>query len=240
MTISPESKVEDKITQEQNVARNPEIQTKEEAPKNSKEWENFRQARANERKQAEEIAKQAEKNAQEAAALRAALDSVLNKNQPQQQNNYDLQEETEEQRIEKKVQQALEKREVEYQRQRMERERQEYPEKLQSTFQDFSQVCNEENLDYLEYHYPEVASAFKHAPDGFDKWASIYKAVKRFVPNTDTKKDQAKAERNFNKPQSISSPAVSQSSVNAPSTRIDEQRKADNWARMQRALKGIA
>ncbi len=240
MDQQPENKVEAKITQEQNVPVSVET-NKEEAPKSSTEWDKFRQARAQERKQAEEISRQAEKSAAEAAALKAALDSVLNKpTNSSISQQYDQNEETEDQRIEKRVNEALAKREAEHEKKRMQREQEEFPQRLTSTFNDFNQVCNTENLDYLEYHYPEVASAFRHVPEGFDKWAAVYKAVKRFVPNTDTKNDQAKAEKNFNKPQSISSPAVSQGGVQgAVPTRLEDDRKAANWARMQKALKGL-
>lgn len=217
-------------------------QPKEEAPKNSQQWENFRQARAAERKQAEEVARQAEKNAFEANALRAALEAALNKQQPIRQGyGEDLPEETEEARIDKRVAEALAKREADYERLRRERELQEYPERLQRTFGDFQQVCTTDNLDYLEYHYPEVAEAFKYAPEGFDKWAAVYKAVKRFVPVTDSKRDLAKAERNLSKPGSVSAPAAGAGGgTQTPSFKLDEQRKAANWERMQRAMKGLS
>ena len=177
----------------------------------------------------------------EAAALRAALESALNKQQPIRHGyGEDQQEETEEQRIDKRVNEAIAKKEAEYERTRREREQQEFPTRLQNTFMDFNTVCTTENLDYLEYHYPEVAQAFKYAPDGFDKWSAVYKAVKRFVPNTDSKKDIAKAEKNLAKPQSmsVSSPNGGGTSTNPP-TRIDDTRRAENWKRMQKAIKGI-
>jgi hypothetical protein len=244
--MEQENKPTEQIVQDQTAAT-PVATTeiKEDAPKSSQQWDNFRQARAAERKKAEEIAKQAEKSAQEAAALRAAMDSLLNKNQPQQHSRgydnsqSDQNEETEDQRIDKRVAEAIAKKEAEYEQKRRDREQQEYPQRLNNTFNDFNQVCTSDNLDYLEYHYPEVAQAFKYAPEGFDKWASIYKAVKRFVPNTDSKKEAAKAEKNFAKPGSISSPTVAQGSQNPPSSRVDDERKAANWARMQKALKQI-
>lgn len=238
-----ENKQEAQKPQEQILSQQVVETPKEEAPKSSKEWDAFRQARAQERKQAEEMSKQAQKSAAEAAALKAALESALQRpvqQQPQQGYGYEQQEETEEQRIEKKVAEAIARKEQEYEKQRREREQAEYPQRLVSTYNDFNQVCNEENLDYLEYHYPEVASAFKQSPEGYDKWSAIYRAVKRFVPNTDSRKDAAKAERNLSKPGSISSPSVSQGGgQQTPASRLDDDRKAANWARMQRAIKGI-
>lgn len=203
-------------------------------------WKKFRQQREIERKQKEEAEKRAKQKEEEAAALKAAMDAILNKQAPTQQNysqNTYEEEETEDQRIEKKVKTALEAEKRRVDEERRQKEHAELPNKLVSTYKDFNQVCSEDNLDYLEYHYPEVASAFKHVPDSFDKWASVYQAVKRFVPNTDSKKDQNRAEKNLNKPQSMSISGVSQTGDSAP-MQLDEKRKSDNYARMQRVMKG--
>jgi hypothetical protein len=199
-------------------------------------WRQFREQRELERKQREDAERRAREKEQEAQALKVAMDAILNKPSPQ---NYPIQEEDldEDQRIEKKVQAALLAKEKVLEEERRRREQQEFPQRLASTYSDFNQVCTTENLDYLEYHYPEVASAFKHAPDGFDKWAAVYKAVKRFVPNTDSKKEQAKAERNFNKPQSMAVGGATQTGDSAPMY-LDDKRRADNWSRMQRIMKG--
>jgi hypothetical protein len=199
-------------------------------------WRQFREQRELERKQREDAERRAREKEQEAQALKVAMDAILNKPSPQ---NYPIQEEEldEDQRIEKKVQAALLAKEKVLEEERRRREQQEFPQRLASTYSDFNQVCTTENLDYLEYHYPEVASAFKHAPDGFDKWAAVYKAVKRFVPNTDSKKEQAKAERNFNKPQSMAVGGATQTGDSAPMY-LDDKRRADNWSRMQRIMKG--
>ena len=229
LTQSQDKSVQNNIQQQ----KEPEAQV-EQQPKSSKDWDKFREARALDRKRAQEETEKAARAAQEAQALKAALDAILNKPQPSQQ--FEQEEETEEQRIEKKVAQALAKREKEYEEQRRKREQQEYPSRLVETYTDFNQVCNTENLDYLEYHYPEVASAFKHTPDGFEKWASIYKAVKRFVPNTDSKKDLSKAQKNMQKPQSSSSPGMTTTGNQAPPIRLTEEKKAENYARMRRTM----
>lgn len=243
MTVSVETQpVEQKkvIPVENNTEtkNNTQQVEQEAAPKNGKQWDEFKAARQAERDQAKELAKQAKKSQEEASALKAALDAVLNKPQQgqQQTQQYDQQEDTEEQRISKHVNEALSKRDAEYERQRQQREQQEYPQRLNSDYKDFEQVCSSENLDYLDYHYPEVAKAFSHMPQGYEKWSSIYKAVKRFIPNTDSKKDAAKADKNFNKPQSSSSPGVTQQGDTTPGFKLDEKKKAENWARMQKAI----
>lgn len=206
-------------------------------------WKKFRQQRDLERKQAEEVAKRAAEKEREAEALKAALDAVLNKPNVQQQQSYDpyyAEEEPEDQKIEKKVQEALLKREAEYEKRRQEEERKTFPQKLVQAHPDFDQVCNTSNLDYLEYHYPEVASAYKHMPDGFEKWSNIYRAVKRFVPSSNIRKEEIKADRNLNQPQSMSTMNMTSSGNPTPGNRIDEQKKMENWKRMQKLIKGVS
>lgn len=203
-------------------------------------WKKFREQREIERKQKEASDRKATEKEAEALAMKAALDAVLNKQQPvqsqQQSYQYSNDEETEDQKIEKRINAALEARDRQYDQQRREREQTELPNKLSSTFSDFNQVCTTENLDYLEFHYPEVTAGFKRSPDDFDKWSSIYKAVKRFVPNTSSQRDQKKAENNMNKPQSMSVPGVTQVGDSAPH-RLDDKRKADNYKRMMQTMK---
>jgi hypothetical protein len=206
-------------------------------------WKKFREQREIERRQKEEAERKAAQSKAEAEALKAALDSVLNKNQARQNEyvnngNYEMEEDlTEDERIQKKVEAALSIREQQMEQQRREREQAEMPQRLVQSFSDFNNVCTTDNLDYLEYHYPEVATAFKNSPDSFDKWAAVYKAVKRFVPNTDSRKDQKKADQNFNKPQSMAVPGSTQVGDTAP-IMLDDKRRADNWSRMQKVMKG--
>lgn len=237
-----EVKPEPNLSQEKvdtNAPQKPvDIATQEESDKEIN-WKKFKEARALERKQAEELAARAAQKDAELQAMKAALEAVVNKpNPPVQQYGYD-QEESEDQRIEKKVQAALAIAEQRRQQEQARREAEEYPHKLTSTFADFNQTIANENLDYLDYHYPEVTGPISRMPEGYDKWAAIYRAVKKFVPNTDTRKDQAKAERNFNKPQSISSPGMTHNGETAPAYILTEERKAANWARMEKARKGL-
>ena len=202
-------------------------------------WRQFRETREAERRQREAAEKKALEKEAEAAALKAAMESILNK--PMAKNTtqefYNEEETTEEQKIQKLVEEALSKERQKEEELRRQKETQELPQKLTATFSDFNQVCTTENLDYLEYHYPEIASAFRHAPEGFEKWSSVYKAVKRFVPNIESKKEQKKAEQNFNKPQSMSIPGMTPTGDTAP-VQLDDKRRQENWLRMQRVMKG--
>lgn len=236
--------VENKVDEtKENVQTNNEIKEKPiEETQEQINWKRFREAREQERKQKELIEKDAAKKAEEIAALKAAMEALVNKPNAQIPNNYsDNSEGTtidEERKIEEKIQKILSEKERSYEEQRRAREQQEMPNKLVSTFSDFNNVCTTENLDYLEYHFPEVAAPFKHLPDSFEKWAQIYKAVKRFVPNPDSNRDSKKAEKNFNKPQSMSVSGRTQTTDSLPAF-LDDKRKADNWARMQKRMKGI-
>lgn len=195
-------------------------------------WKKFRETREIERKQREEAEKRASEKEAEAQALKAAMESLLSKPAVSQDDPED-----EDSRIQKKIDAIMSKREVQMQEQLQRREQQEFPAKLKSAYSDFDHICTTENLDYLEYHYPEVAAGFKHMPDGFDKWANIYKAVKRFIPNADAVKDKGRIEKNASKPQSMSVSGVTQTGDNAP-IQLDDKRRADNWQRMQRVMKG--
>lgn len=237
--ITSEVKVENKIDQVQNnLPTEPQPQIKSE--ENQKNWAAFRAQREQERKAREESDRRAEQKAQEAEALRKALEAAVNRPYHNDSQNDGQNEESEEERIEKKVQAALKKERERYEKEAREREHREYPERLASNFSDFQQVCNAENLDYLEYHYPEVAAPYKHLPDSYEKWAGIYKAVKRFVPNPDSKKDMARAEKNLQKPGSISSAGTSQQEGARGSHILTEAKKLANWERMQRSLKGLS
>lgn len=202
-------------------------------------WKKFREAREVERKQKVEAEKRANEKEAEAHALKAAMEALLNKQDNRQSNDgyQSEQDVSEDEKIQRKIDAALAERDKRYQQERIQQEQANFPQRLTETFRDFDQVCTHENLDYLEYHYPEVAAAFKNSPDGYDKWANVYKAVKRFVPNVDGKKEQNKADKNFSKPQAMSIAGKTQVGDTAP-IQIDEAKRQANWQRMQRVMKG--
>ena len=228
------------VTENSTVINTPEsVQENNTQPAESVEqinWRKFREERAKERKEKEIIEADRTKKAAEIEALKAAVEALASKPSPQQ---YEPEEESEDDKIQKLVNKALAEKEKQYEEHRRIKEHQEFPQRLTSTYSDFDKVCSSDNLDYLEYHYPEVAAPFKHLPDSYEKWSSIYKAVKRFVPNPDSGKDQKKAEKNFMKPQSMSASGATSTGDDVPRS-LDDKRKADNWQRMQKRMKGIA
>ena len=203
-------------------------------------WRKFREVREQERKAAQEQERIATQKTAEAEALKAAMEALLNKQTPMQNNQQSYsspQDMSEDQRIDALIDARFKQRIQQEHQERMRRDQEEAPLRLKREYRDYDQVCSQDNLDYVAYHYPEVANAFTGRPDGYDKWVDIYKAVKRFVPNQDSVKDASRADKNFNKPQSMALPGVSQTGDTAPQT-LDAKRRSDNWERMQRVMRG--
>lgn len=227
-------------TPETKVVETPQTDTQEDP-----NWKAFREARKRDRLEREAAERKAKEKEAEALALKAALEAALDKRPaPQQQQYYQdsfQPEESEDERIEKKVLAAIAAKEAEFNRQREQREQQEYPQRLNQQYPDFNEVVTQENLDYLEYHYPEIARAFQRVQNDYTKWEDIYRATKRLVPNSATaKKDAVRAEQNIMRPKSMSSIGASQTTDATPQHRLSDDRKAANWERMQRTLKGLS
>jgi hypothetical protein len=239
----PEKKIEtvENKTEQNNSAQveeSPPIKTEE----NQANWKAFREQREVERKARMAAEQRATEKAAEAEAMKAALEAAINKpSNNHQSREYDSQnnEETEEQRIDRRVNKIIKEREEQYQKEQYQRELQEYPQRLNQMYPDFNKTVSSENLDYLDFHYPEVSKPLQRLQEGFDKWADIYRAVKKFVPNLDSKQDMQRAEKNLAKPGSVSTTGAVQGSGAMPSARLTEERKAQNWARMERDRKGL-
>jgi len=209
-------------------------------------WRAFREARKKDRSEKEAAERKSAEKQAEIVALKAAMEAAFSKSNPPQQQYYSepgsyQQEETEDERIEKKVQAVMAIRDAASEKARAEREHQEYPNKLTKSFPDFHQTISQDNLDYLDYHYPEVSRPLQRLGDGFDKWSDIYQAIKKFVPNsTSSKREANKADINHNKPKSISSSSMTNTGESTTISRLTEEKRASNWERMQRILKGVS
>jgi membrane-bound lytic murein transglycosylase len=248
--VTPENKQEQKIEQPETVVH--QAIDKNDKPsgdenlkmseENKPNFKAFREQREADRKAKEAAEKRAAEKTAEAEALKAALEASLNRpSNNRQMNDSDSAdiEETEEQRIDRRVALAIKQREEQYEKDRMEREKNEAPVRILQTYPDFKQVVTVENCDYLDFHHPELTEPFKYMPDGYDKWSAMYKAIKKLVPNFDSRKDQARAEKNLMKPGSVSSTGTTQPTPSAPFPHLTEERKKANWERMQRDRKGV-
>lgn len=239
--MDQEIKKEEKLTETDNTqienkstttsSQSPEQETPEQL-----NWKKFREVREIERKQKLEAEKKAVEKEAEVQAYKAAMEAILNKPSNNRSDPIDNEEVSEDERIRKQVEAIIAERDRKSEEERRRLEQATMPQRLQQTYQDFNHVCTSDNLDYLEYHYPEIAQAFTYMPDGFDKWSQVYKAVKRFVPNTDSRKEAGKAEKNLSKPQAMSIPGKTQTGDQAPH-QLDEKRKMDNWQRMQKVMR---
>lgn len=259
MTVNlTENNLEIPITQDKNA--NPAVQQKTDSILDTKKqenkevdaqedpnWKAFREARKKDREERQAAEHRAREKEAEVTALKAAMEAAFAKSPIVSQNQTYAgyqpeyqQEETEDERIEKKVQAAVAARELVNEKARLETEHQQYPNRLVQSYPDFNHVISQENLDYLDFHYPEVSRPLQRLRDGFDKWSDIYQAVKKFVPNNTTaKKEAAKADANFVKPKSISSMGLTQNTQSSGSVGLTDDRKASNWERMQRIMKGV-
>lgn len=224
-----------------------QIESKEPESPEDQNWKAFREARKRDRAEKESAERRAAEKEQEIAALKAAMEAAFSaKSAPstqayQQYYGMEQQEESEDQRIERRVNEILSKKEEQYRREQEEYERREYPNRIKRDFPDFSQVCSQENLDYLDYHYPEISRPLQRLSEGYDKWHDTYHAVKKLIPNHSTaRKEAMRADINSNKPRSISSTGPSPTGERPrESWQEAEARRAENWARMQRTMKGV-
>lgn len=214
----------------------------------SPDWRAFREARKRDREERQAAERIAAEKAKEVEALKAAMEAAFTAKSsptPQAYQQYygmnQEPEETEEQRIERKVNEMLSKKEQQYKQEQEEYERREYPNRLLREMPDFNQVCSQENLDYLDFHYPEVSRPLQRLGEGYDKWHDTYHAVKKLIPNHSTAKREAiKADINANKPRSMSSMGPSPTGERSRETWQEvEARRAQRYAEMQRTLKGV-
>lgn len=222
---------QDNVKQQEStpVATTPEQEVQEQ------NWKKFREKREEERKARENAERVAAEERAKAEAMKQAMEALLSK-QPNHYQESEPPEESEDERINKKVEAALEARYRKDEQIRLQREKESLPQKLNQTFSDFDKVCSTQNLDYLEYHYPEVTTGYKNMPDSLEKWQNIYKAVKRFVPNTDHEKENKKMESNLKKPQGMSTSTLEGTTGTKAPNFLSEERRAENWARMQRTI----
>lgn len=214
-------------------------------------WRAFREARKKDRAEKEAAERRAIEKEAEVAALKAAMEAAFSKSAPtpqayQQyygiQPSYEHNEESEDEKIEKKVNSLLAAREEKARMEAIEREKREYPNRILRDFPDFNNVVSQENLDYIDYHFPELSRPLQRLNEGYDKWSDIYHAIKKLIPNHATaKKDSVRADMNNQKPKSISSTGITQSGEAVQYNFQEvEKRRAENWARMERIRKGIS
>lgn len=201
------------------------------------DWRRVREQRKADRKAREEAEARAAQKAEEASALKAALEALANKPSPTFNTTYQ-EDDSEDARLDRLVEAKMLKLERQREEERQKKEIQESPHKIRKTHTDFDIVCSQENLDYIDYYHPEVTAPFKYMPDGYEKWDAMYKVAKKLLPNQNVKKDSDKIQKNFSKPNSISS--INAIQKDNPAVKLTEERRRQNWERMQKQLKGLS
>lgn len=238
MDVNNSQNTEEIVSQQEKIDPNLE-QNKPVEKEEDPNWRAIREARKKDKAEREAAEKRAQEALAQAEAMKAAMEAVFAKNPPAQQPEYGY-EETEDQKIEKKIAQIIAQREQKAEQERLKREKEELPMRLRQAFPDYDKVVNEENGAYLEYHHPELLRTLLRQQETFESLSDTYRLVKKLIPGLETaKKDEAKTQTNLLKPKSSSSPTIMQPGEVLSDYRISEEKKAANWARMQRELKNL-
>lgn len=238
MTI-PESTATPAVEQEK-IIETPAVQSTEtiEDPN----WRAVREQRKKDKIAREEAEKRATDAQAQADALKVAMEAAFSKMPTQQYQSHqdDYREETEDERIDKKVHAALLAREAQAEKSRIEREKTELPMRLRKAYPDYDKIINEETGAYLEYHHPEILRTILRAKEDFESCSDSYQLVKKLIPGLqEAKKDEVRTQANLLKPKSSSSPSITESGQVTHPFKISEERKAANWERMQKELRSI-
>ena len=107
---------------------------------------------------------------------------------------------------------------------------------IKNQMPDLLEVCNQENLAYLEYYFPEIAKPLAMMPNSFEKTRLAYQAVKKHVKMAT--KDKEKIEKNLSKPKSVHSAMSNESQNEESSAVMSDKRKNETWQKMQRLMSG--
>jgi len=234
-TTVPKEDVKEKEKIQPEVNTSSEV-VQEETPEQIN-WKKFREDRVRERKEKEEAQRIAQQKQEETESLKRVLEEVVNK--PSRNDDQEEYEDDDNTRIQKEVERVLAAREKVREEERKQHEITQLPKKLASNLPDFNDICSQENLDYLEYNFKEIAEPYKYMPDSYDKWEMIYRAIKKHIPDAaKRKKYEELATKNMNSPQAPASIQTANKSSSNPHVLSDEAKKA-NWKRMQLALKGL-
>lgn len=219
-------------------------------------WKKFREERAREREEAKRREELLLKKEEEARALQEALKAAMeNKGSSltqaeQEQIIADLEDndipmgkdikQFLARYVPDTVEDILAKREQKRREQEQEKAQSEMPKRLRENIPDFDSVMTQENVDYLEYHHPEVADLITKMPSGYDKWSNAYKLVKKLVPNADRPiNDHKRANENLAKPQVAAAGNSGHSAEPSPGRRLTQAEKDANYRRMMELARSI-
>jgi hypothetical protein len=113
--------------------------------------------------------------------------------------------------------------------------------RIKAAFPDFEKVVSSENVELLNYQYPEVAESLRDTKDLYSKAAAAYKIMKTFGIHKDIyEDDRMKAIKNSQKPRPLASVSPQQgdsplSKANAFANGMTEELKAQLRKEMNEA-----
>ena len=117
--------------------------------------------------------------------------------------------------------------------------------KIRTNFPDFEKVVSKENVEMLNYQYPEVAASLRDTQDMYSKAAAAYKIMKTFGIHKDIyEEDRMKATTNAKKPRPLASVSPQQgdsplSKANAFANGMTEELKEQLRKEMNQARKAM-
>jgi len=224
-----------------NQVQNTAPEQKTEDP-NERNWKAFLEKRkeeqrmlADEQKRSRELEAENFRRQKDFDDLKRAFEAVVQKKE--EYSPYDN-EEPQEKIIEKKVEEIISKRDKERMQVEESRRQREESVIMQKEMPDFTDVCSTDNLAYLEYYYPEMATPLAMMKPGLEKNKLVYQAVKKHVKMDNKSKDRI--DQNINKPKSVHS-AISneRASDENHAAYPTEERRSKVWAEMQRLMSGL-
>ncbi len=121
---------------------------------------------------------------------------------------------------------------------------------LRAKFSDFDKVVTEDNIELLQYEYPELAATLNSSTDLYSTAVSAYTMIKKLGISQEqqarvtTMADKAQAQKNAAKPKSVASVSPQQgdsplSNASAFANGLTEDLKKQMIKEMQEARKGI-
>lgn len=243
-------------SQQDQAAEEPSEETTPEKTEEDPEqinWRKFREERERERRERAEEQQALERKRQEAAALKEVVDTLMSKQdhpmtqQQQEQMIADLIDEDIptgrdiKQFVDSKlpdiINRILDSREKSAAEERQKKELESMPTKLRQAHTDFDKVVTQENLDYLDYHHPEIAKALSYMPNGFEKWSSVYSTVRKLVPSSGAS-DLRRMESNAMKPQAASAVASPPSAEMGYGRSLTEAERMENYKKLKALARG--
>lgn len=116
--------------------------------------------------------------------------------------------------------------------------------KLKATYQDFDKVVNAQTVEVLKEQFPELYSTIASSSDLYGKGATAYTLIKRLglVVDDETQREQSIAQKNLQKPRTLTSIAKSNESplsrAHAFENGLTEDLKKSLWKEMNDLRKG--